>query len=231
MASFPAFKMALFSSVFGAKTMVQIVDRKAEYLRSWIHWRFSVHRHQFGPGWTTKIMSDSSDSWSSEDEDCPGEYDPDGVVYVHLPLDDDHFHLNDAPHTTWSNTAKSLKEFNWIMSAIATFISLLAGCYNRFTHSSFSLLTHICGVVAACLMAWTCSPASTINSVHQWMAGGVAGARFHPSSSWRCSHGHPLSGCSPNCCCTRCTKTLTPNNPAVVGYKARRLQGKVAMPC
>ena len=89
-------------------------------------------------------MSDSSDCLSSEDEDTdcwdPGEYDPDAVVYDHLPLDDDHFHPNpnDRVHTTWSNTPKSLKEFYWMMSAIVTFVSLLVGCYEYVTHSRLS---------------------------------------------------------------------------------------------
>ena len=151
-----------------------------------------------------KVMRDSSDCLSSEDEDCPDEYDPDGVVCVHLPLNDDHFHLNDARHTTRSNAANSLRELYWMVSAIATFINLLAGCYNRFSSpSSYSLLNHICGAVAICLWALACSPAPTISSVHQWMTGGVIGARGRPSSGWRCPRGVTAQRCRPSCCCTR----------------------------
>ena len=163
-------------------------NRKPKYLRSWIHWWFSVHRHQIGPGRTTRIMSDSSDCLSSEDEDTdcwdPGEYDPDAVVYDHLPLDDDHFHPNpnDRVHATWSNTPKSLKEFYWMMSAIVTFVSLLVGCYEYVTHSRLSSLTLSWFAIATGLWAVASSPSSTIQSVHQFFTGGATGGgSFRPA--------------------------------------------------
>ena len=124
-------------------------------------------------------------------------------------------------------TSKSLKEFYWMMSATVTFVSLLAGCYEYVAHSRLSSLAHICVAIAVCLWAVASSPSSTIHSIHQFATGGVTGSRFHPSSSWRCPHGRPLHSCKPSRCCNRCSKTLDPNSPAVVGFKAHRQRSKM----
>ena len=112
-----------------------------------------------------------------------------------------------------------LKEFYWMVSAIATFVSLLAECYNRFAHLSFSLLTHICGVVAIYLWALACSPASAIDSAHQWMAGGVADGR-KPAPTWHCRFGSRY--CRRPRCCARCVEVLDEDSPSVRGYRANR---------
>jgi len=116
-------------------------------------------------------MSDSSeDGDCRENEGCLDDYDPDAVACVHLPRHP----MNDARHTpritiklfgNRQSSGQTLKVFYWATGLGAALLAIFAS-------SSSQIISSILWVVATLATYLAASPASTVVSAHQWMAGG-----------------------------------------------------------
>ena len=133
--------------------------------------------------------------------------------------------MNDARHTpritiklfgNRQSSGQTLKVFYWTTGLGAALLAIFASYFCQ-------IISSILWVVATLAMYLAVSPASTVVSVHQWMAGGVTGVRTI-KPPWHCTFGS--KSCRRSKCCPRCAEVLDEDSPVVRGYRANLSKSK-----